>query len=519
MAWLSFIILCPLVAALLIAVLPRNLRVLFRVLAVTATALSLAGALTVFFSFQTGSDGLQFEEYHPWIELLGAGYHLGVDGLNVGLVLLATVVAFAAACLAWEVTHREKEFYLLLLLMTGGVIGAFAAFDMLLFFVFHELALIPTFLMIGIWGRGPDRDYAAFKLTLYLMVGSLLVLLGLIGLHAAGGFRSLDMVDLQAHLAIDPAPVAWQRTLFGLLLAGFGMLVALWPFHTWAPTGYAAAPTPTAMLHAGVLKKFGLYGLIRVALPMLPEGARTWLPVLAVLCLGNILYSGLVAIRQRDLNLLIGNSSVAHVGFAFLGIASLNVLGVTGAVLVMVAHGFLAALLFGLNGWLHQRFGSTEMDRFGGLLVALPFAGTLLAMAMLAGCGLPGFAGFPGEALVLFGAWQYSRVLTVLAAWGALILAAVYMLRAIRTVLHGPLPEKLRGIAADVQNPWQRLPYALLLAGLVYFGVWPRALVDKVQPAAAEVVARARSWAAVPGSSMPSGTLLAGNDPEPGGTP
>lgn len=514
MPWLSFIIFCPLVAALLIAILPRDLRVLFRLLAVVATFLSMAGALWVFFTFETGSAGLQFEEYSPWIRALGAGFHLGVDGLNVGLVLLAAVVAFAAACLAREVTHREKEFYLLLMLMTGGVIGAFAAFDVLLFFVFHELALIPTFLMIGIWGRGNEREYASFKLTLYLTVGSLLVLLGLIGLCAAAEFRSLDLVDLQVHLAIDPAPPAWQKTLFGLLLFGFGILVALWPFHTWAPTGYAAAPTPTAMLHAGVLKKFGLYGLIRVAVPMLPEGARTWLPVLAVLCLGNILYSGLVAMRQRDLNLLVGNSSVAHVGFAFLGIASLSILGVTGAVVVMVAHGFLAALLFGLNGWLHARFGSTQMDRFGGLLGALPFVGTLLVMAMLAGCGLPGFAGFPGEALVLFGAWEHSRVLTVLAAWGALIIAAVYMLRAIRTVLHGPLPEKLRD-AGDLTNAWHRLPYALLLAGLIFFGVWPRALVDKVQPVAAEVVGRAQSYAVAPDpAALPEG-LLAG-DPTPG---
>jgi NADH-quinone oxidoreductase subunit M len=508
MAWLSFIILCPLVAALLIAVLPQNLRVLFRLLAVVATALSLVGALYVFFAFETGRDGLQFEEYTLWIRALGAGYHLGVDGLNVGLVLLAAVVGFAAACLAREVTHREKEFYLLLMLMTGGVIGTFAAFDALLFFVFHELALVPTFLMIGIWGRGPDRDYAAFKLTLYLMVGSLLVLLGLIGLYAVTGFRSLDLVDLQRYLAVDPASGAWQRTLFGLLLAGFGILVALWPFHTWAPIGYAAAPTSTAMLHAGVLKKFGLYGLIRVAVPMLPEGARMWLPVLGVLCLGNILYVGLVAMRQRDLNLLVGNSSVAHVGFAFLGIVSLSALGVTGAVMVMVAHGFLAALLFGLSGWLHERFGSTEMDRFGGLLGALPFVGTLLVMAMLAGCGLPGFAGFPGEALVLLGAWQYSWVIAALAAWGALIIAAVYMLRAIRTVLHGPLPEKLRG-AADIRNPWHQLPYALLLAGLIYFGVWPRALTDKVQPVAAEVVARAHSWAAVPEATEVAEPLLA----------
>lgn len=490
MASLSFIVFCPLVAALVIAVLPASLRVLFRLLAVGSTLLALIGALGVFWGFDSGGAAFQFVEQSDWIRSVGASYHLGVDGLNVGLLLMAAVVAFAAACVSWEIEHREKEYYILLLLMTGGVLGTFVALDLLLFYVFHELALIPTFLMIGIWGRGPDREYATFKLTLYLTVGALLVLLGLIGLYAGGGFRTLDMVELQQRVLNHPIAPDWQGYLFGLLLFGFGILVSLWPFHTWAPMGYAAAPTATAMLHAGVLKKVGLYGLIRIALPLLPEGARVWLPVLGVLCLGNIVYASLVAMRQRDLNLLAGNSSVAHVGFAFLGVASLTVLGVTGAVVVMVAHGFLAALVFGLNGFLYQRLGSLQMDRLGGLLTTLPFAGTVLIAGMLAGCGLPGFAGFPGEVMVLFGAWEYASWLAVLAAWGALILAAVYMLRAIRLVFHGPVSDKLRGLA-DVDNPWRRLPYVLLLTALLVFGVWPRAITDKAEPAVRRILAEA----------------------------
>jgi len=283
-----------------------------------------------------------------------------------------------------------------------------------------------------------------------------------------------------------------QALIFPLLLFGFGILVSLWPFHTWAPLGYASAPTPTAMLHAGVLKKFGLYGLIRIALPLLPQGAKPWLGFLALLCMGNIFYCGLVAMRQRDLNLLIGNSSVAHMGFAFLGLASLSVIGVTGAVVVMVAHGFLAALSFGLSGYLYQQTGTLEMARLGGLLRRLPFVGTALVMAMFAGCGLPGFANFAGEVLVLFGSWKSLPVFTVLAAWGALVIGAVYMLRAIRAVLYGPAADQWAGVK-DASSPWRRLPFALLLASLLLFGCWPRLLTDRIKPSAEAIVKMATS--------------------------
>jgi NADH-quinone oxidoreductase subunit M len=245
------------------------------------------------------------------------------------------------------------------------------------------------------------------------------------------------------------------------------------------------------MLHAGVLKKFGLYGLIRIALPMMPEGAKHWLGVLALLCLGNILYCGWVAMRQRDLNLLIGNSSVAHMGFAFLGIASLTLIGVTGTVLVMVAHGFLAALTFALSGYLYHQTGTLQMDEMGGLLRKLPFIGAAMVMAMLAGCGLPGFANFAGEVLVLFGTWKAVALphpvwLVTAAAWGALIIGAVYMIRAIRNILHGPLPAKWTAVTDA--GLLTKVPYALLLAALLVFGCFPRLLTDKIKPSVEPLV-------------------------------
>lgn len=481
---LTAIICIPLLMALLLAVVPGNFRFLFRLGALAATLVTMLLAALMFWQFEGGIPGYQFETITPWVEDLRINYHVGVDGLNVALIFMAAVVAFAAACVSWEIKTAEKGFYILLLIMAGGILGAFASLDLFFFYVFHELALVPTFIMIGLWGRGPNKNYATFNLTLYLSLGALIALVGLIALYLQmpTADRTFSIPKITEYFQSQPMTVAAQRWIFPLLMFGFGILVALWPFHTWAPLGYSAAPTATAMLHAGVLKKFGLYGLIRIALPIMPEGAKHWLFVLGILCLGNIIHSGWVAMRQRDLNLLIGNSSVAHMGFVFLGIASFNLIGVTGAVLVMVAHGFLAALSFGLSGYIHQQTGTLRMDELGGLLRRLPFIGAALIMAALAGCGLPGFANFPGELLVLFGAWKGmpAMAFAIVAAWGGLVIAAIYMLRAVRNILHGPLPERW-ALVPDA-TLWRKLPFALLLAGLIGFGLFPRTLTECIQP-------------------------------------
>lgn len=487
---LTFILGCPLFAALVLACVPRNYRVVMRAVAVLATLLSAVAACVMFGLFNgaaTGPYGFRFEQHVPWVPALGISYHVGVDGINVGLVLMAAVVAFAAACVSWEIKDREKEFYILLLVMSGGILGAFASLDLFLFYFFHELALVPTFIMIGVWGRGEQKNYATFQITMYLSLGALIALIGLIALYLEAGAGTFDIPELIARLNQTPISDAGQHFIFPLLLFGFGILVSLWPFHTWAPLGYGSAPSPTAMLHAGVLKKFGLYGLIRIALPMLPNGAREWMPVLAWLCLGNLLYCGWVAMRQKDFNWLVGYSSVAHMGFVFLGIATLNLVGVTGAVLVMIAHGFLAALTFGLNGYIYQQTGTLQLDQLGGLIRKLPFIGTALLMAAFAGCGLPGFANFAGEITVFFGAWQTFRVVTILACWGALLVGAIYMLRAVRAILQGPLPQKWVQVT-DAPHFWRKAPFVMLLAGLFVFGFFPRLLADKIQPSLQPIV-------------------------------
>ena len=496
MDYLFFIVMLPLFAGLVVGVIPGDRTSAIRGVTLGASGLTALLALVAFCSFDPDG-GLQFETEWTWVESLGLKFYLAADGINIGIIFMGAVVAFAAVCCAGDVTHRIKEFYFLLNLMICGILGAFASMDLFFFYFFHELALVPTFIMIGVWGRGQNRNYATYKITLYLSFGALLALIGLIGVYVQTGAESFSIPDLIKAVEEKPIMESAQQWIFPLLMFGFGILVSLWPFHTWAPLGYGAAPTATAMLHAGVLKKFGLYGLIRVAIPMAPAGAQTWLEVLAWLALANLLFCGLVAVRQKDLNQLIGNSSVAHMGFIFLGIASLNVIGLTGAVLVMIAHGLLAALAFGLSGHLYQQHGSLDMTRMGGLLRKMPLAGAALLMAMMAGCGLPGFANFAGEITIFFAAWSAGfQTITVIAAWSALVIGGLYMLRAIRNILHGSQGEDWDN-ASDAK-PLVATAFGLLLAMLLVFGFAPNLLTKRINSEVEKIVRLAKPEGAAP---------------------
>lgn len=491
---LTYILLMPLLGAAAILLIPRNYRFVIRTIALVAAFIAMVLSIKLFIDYPsapTGPGGFKFQELVPWVKSLGISYYVGVDGINLGIILMGAIVCFAAIAVSREIKKHEKEFYILMLLMTAGVLGAFASLDLFFFYFFHELALVPTFIMIGVWGRGEDRNYAAYKITIYLSLGALISLVGIIALYVQSGAETFSIVALTESLQSFPLSLKQQNIIFPLMLFGFGILVSLWPFHTWAPLGYGTAPTGAAMIHAGVLKKFGLYGILRIAIPLLPQAAASWVSILALLCLGNIVYCGFVAMRQRDLNFLIGNSSVAHVGFAFLGLASLTVIGITGAVMVMVAHGFLAALTFAISGYLHERTGTLDMDKMGGLLRSIPFIGAIMVMAAMAGCGLPGFANFAGEALVFFGAWKAFPVETGFALWGALVIGAIYMLRAVRTILHGPADQKWNGLTENM-TLWRKFPYALLVSALLLFGFFPRLLTDHIKPNVEAIVNMAR---------------------------
>src|SRR5438105_432268 len=445
-----FVIFCPIIAAILImAGAPA------RKAALVASVLAFAAALFLLAFF----DQSQRDFQHVTSFTISPEWHLsfttGIDGLSLVMILLATIVTLAAVWFTGTIEKYENAFYACLLFISGGAIGAFASIDLFFFYAFHELALIPTFLLIGIWGTG-NRHAAAWKITIYLATGSFILLLGLIMLYRSvpDAARSFDIRALQKAASLGMIPMDAQGSIFLVLLIGFGILVSLFPFHTWAPEAYASAPAPAAMLHAGVLKKFGLYGLLRVAIPLLPQGTRHWTTLLVVLLLGNIIYVGLVTIAQKRLDWMLGYSSVMHMGYIFLGIASAGVLGVTGAAVLVFAHGLSIALLFALAGELRQRTGTLVFDELGGLARVMPFAGLAFGLGAFAAIGLPGFANFAGEIMIFFGAfkngWKLDhfhvfQIATVLALWGVVI-SAVYMLRAYRAVFMGSMGESLGAV-------------------------------------------------------------------------
>ena len=419
---------------------------------------------------------------------------LGADGLSLIMLFLAALVLLCAIWFTPPIQKSEPLFYACLLFVASGAIGAFASLDLFFFYAFHELALIPTFLLIGIWGSG-SRFAAAWKVTIYLGLGSFVLLLGLILLYrsvhrppcAVLIFACCKPPPPMVRIAADT-----QNQIFFLLLIGFGVLISLFPFHTWAPEAYASAPPPAAMLHAGVLKKFGLYGLLRLGLPLVPEGARHWNTLLIVLLLGNIIYVGLVTIAQKRLDWMLGYSSVMHMGYIFLGIASANIIGLNGAALLMFAHGISIALLFALAGEIRRRTGTLVFGDLGGLGKIMPFAGFAFGIATFAAIGLPGFANFAAEVMVFFGAfrvgadWQSFHVFqiaTVLALWGVVI-SAVYMLRAYRAVFMGAAkPEAFRGwsTAPDLSHTL-RLPIILLIAATLIVGFFPNTVLRLLRP-------------------------------------
>ncbi len=467
-----------------------------------AAILNLALAIAALGSFKTGGERFQLIGSLPVVPDWDLKFLVGADGLSLMMLLLTAIVTLAAIWMTPPVDRRENEFYACVLFIAAGAMGAFASLDLFFFYAFHELALIPTFLLIGIWGFG-DRQFAAWKITIYLALGSFILLIGLIGLYQCVPLdqRTFDIRKLLQLAASGQFNTASSHWVYGFLLIGFGTLISLFPFHTWAPDAYASAPAPAAMLHAGVLKKFGLYGLLRVALPLMPEAAREWTNVLLILLVGNIFYVGLATIAQKRLDLMLGYSSVMHMGYIFLGIAAFNPLGLNGAALLMFAHGLSIAVLFALAGQLRERTGSLAFIDLGGLGKTMPVFCFCFGLAAFASIGLPGFANFAAEVMVFFGGFgaghagsstsvhfNHSQIATTLALWGVVI-SAVYMLRAYRATFMGE-PNKRWAEIRDLAFA-QRWPIAMLIATLVLAGFFPQLFVNLINPSVnALVVAR-----------------------------
>ncbi|NBV23075.1 MAG: NADH-quinone oxidoreductase subunit M [Proteobacteria bacterium] len=451
-------------------------------------AVALATALGGLFCALAGAvqfksvNGLEVVANIRWIPALGINYSLVADGISLTLLLLTGIAAVAGVLFSWNIEHRTNEFFAFFFALIGGVYGVFLSADLFLLFVFYEIAIVPKYFLIAIWGS-TRRDYAAMKLALYSFIGSGMVLVGMLAAYAISGLGTFDLNTL-AHYSFAPE---FQRWAFPLVFVGFAILAGMWPFHTWAPTGHSAAPTAASMLLAGVVMKLGAYGCLRVAMTLFPEGLKMWQHELAALAVMGIVYGALVALVQKDFKFVIGYSSVSHMGFVLLGLVTLNEIGWSGAVLQMFSHGVIAGLLFGVVGrMVYDRAHTRELDALEvmGLSRALPFAAVTFVIAGFASMGMPGFSGFIAELQVLIGAWQAFPKLAMIAGVG-IVIGVVYTLKTTAKVFFSDKPVKADPHHEHALEPIsvpERLGAALLIFCTVVVGLFPRLLLDLIVP-------------------------------------
>ncbi len=480
-AWTIYI---TFAGALLLLFLPR---IFSRGLALATTAAGFAISLAAFFCDDVDLAHFTTIVRVAWVPMLGMEYHLAVDGISLTLALVTGLTAVSAVLFSWDVEHRSNEFFFWLLLVVGGSYGVFLSADLFLFFVFYELVIVPKYFLIAIWGS-TNKEYGAMKLTLYSFFGGALVFIGIIAAYVTAG--SLNLQQL-AQFQFTPQLQLWA---FPVLFLGFAVLAGIWPLHTWAPTGHVAAPTAGSMLLAGIVMKLGAYGALRVAMNLFPQGFQMWSKWIAILAVIGIVYAAAVALRQRDLKFVIGYSSVSHMGFVLLGLATANMLGVGGAVLQMFSHGVIGALLFAIAGrMVYRRTHTRDLDELSilGLSGALPFAAFAFVIASAASMGIPGFSGFAAEITILIGTWKtYPAAVFIVGA--GMVLVAAFTLRALKKTFfdssvstNGGTTSVSSDASARALPPItlaEKLGAGLLMFATLGIGLYPKLLLDRIMP-------------------------------------
>ena len=488
---LTTTLLAPILAALIIVFIPKTNEKLIKSVAAVGTGIALLLSLYVYFGYDKSVGGLQWVDFGqpvPWIEDLGVTWYMAVDGLSLPMLLLTNLIGFTAVFASWNVAHRVKELMILLLILIAGVMGTFIAQDLFIFLLFYEIVVIPIYIMVIIWGSSKrvTKEYAGMKLTIYLLIGSAFLLAGVIALfvHSVGITGVADMSF--EGLAQVAFPEQLQIFLFLLFLIGFGSLLSMWPFHSWSPDGYAGAPTAVSMIHAGVLKKIGGYGLIRLAIVVLPLGAKFWAPYMAVLGVIGVAYAAMGALAQKDLKYVVGYSSVSHMGYVLLGLASLGVIGINGAVAGMFAHGVMAALFFSMIGFIYERTHTRWIPDMGGIAHYAPKLSVGFMMAGMASLGLPGLITFIPEFTIFVETFKVFGFLAVIAIAG-IIITALYVLRAAANTLFGPARPEYSHIK-DLKGP-ELVPLVVLGSVLVIGGLLPSLLFDMIDSSIAPMLA------------------------------
>jgi NADH-quinone oxidoreductase subunit M len=477
---------------------------LVRYAAVAGATISSTGAVWLAFAYDQGRAGYQFGERFALVPSFGISYELAVDGISVVLVLLTAIIIFAGVFASWTVKTRSHEFYALLLLLVTGVFGVFVSLDLFVFFLFYEIAVLPMYLLIGIWGSTGEvppkgvfgwayrrtgvgtKEYAAMKLTLYLLFGSAFILVGILALYVAAGSTSFSFLALQ-QVRFAPGLQSWVFLAFYI---GFGILAAIFPFHTWSPDGHASAPTAVSMLHAGVLMKLGAYGVVRLGMGLLPEGTHEWMWLVGGIACINIVWGALCAMSQTDLKYVVAYSSVSHMGVVMLGAATLTESGLNGAVFQMFAHGVMTGLFFALVGLVYEKAHSREIFKMGGFATMMPGIAAAFTIGGLSSLGLPATSGFVAEFLTFLGAWASAHPWWLYPAVAGAFVTSLYVLRVVRAIFWGP---------KSTDPHFQHLPDAqgtewvalvLLVFVIVLYGVVPSLAVNPIDTATVPLLVR-----------------------------
>lgn len=482
--YLSLLIFVPLAGAVLVLFLNEKQHATIRTVATFIAAIPVVLVGMMWAQWDYSAVGMQFTEYHEWIPSLGVAYRLGVDGMSFAMLALTAFIGLIAVIASYGIEKRVKDYYALLLLLLAGINGVFAALDYVLFYVFWELVLVPMYFLIGIWG-GPRREYAAIKFFIYTMVGSVIMLVGILALYLQTGAQTFGILELQ-QLGAE-LPSNWQWGIFLAMFIGFAVKVPIVPLHTWLPDAHVEAPTPISVILAAVLLKMGTYGFLRISHPTFPEIAQSFAYVLAILGVINLIYGALAAMAQDDMKKLVAYSSVSHMGYTLLGLAAATVTAVNGVVYQMVSHGLISAMLFLMVGVIYDRTHTRDMRKLGGFYITMPIAGGILAFAAFANLGLPGLSGFIAEFFVLLGAYAVYPNLVYISLIG-LVLTAAFNLWMLQKVLMGQPKLEWEGLP-DI-NRRELITLVPLMALTLLFGLVPSILMNLINTPVSELVAR-----------------------------
>ncbi len=505
---LSIMTWAPFVAALVIMAVGRSRPRVVRLTASAGALVSTVVALWLFVAYDQGVGGFQFHEQIALVPSLGISYQLAIDGMSLILVVLTAIIILAGVFASWTVRTRDQEFYALLLVLVTGVFGVFVSLDLFVFFLFYEIAVLPMYLLIGIWGSSGEvrpqglfgwafgrtgvgtKEYAAMKLTLYLLFGSAFILVGMLALYVAAGSTSFSLLTLET-VDFDPHLQSWVFLAFYI---GFGILAAIFPFHTWSPDGHASAPTAVSMLHAGVLMKLGAYGVIRLGMGLLPEATHEWAWLVGAIACINIVYGALSAMAQTDLKYVIAYSSVSHMGIVMLGAATLTESGLNGSVFQMFAHGIMTGLFFALVGLVYEKSHSREIYKMGGFASMMPGIAVAFTIGGLSSLGLPATAGFVAEFLTFLGAWSSAHAWWLFPAVIGAFLTSLYVLQVVRVIFWGPRSQDPRFQHLSDAQGTEWVAIVILVGVIVLFGVVPRLALDPIGLSTVALLTRLGVW-------------------------